>query len=137
MTEYVYIEESKTIPKWFQKHHTETCTVLVQDVWTDVGLLRIEGDKKNWFKVTEENGLATFTEIEPQSPSIVIIKNIYTKTYCNSNTFFNYWFITSTNNNITYFISSKSSSRLSKYKNYIQNIDLGCVEVDLEDYKYY
>lgn len=137
MTEYVYIEESKTIPKWFQKHNTEISTVLVEDIWTDVGLLRIEAEKKTWFKVIEENGLATFTEIEPQSPSIVIIKNVYTKTYCDSNTFFNYWFITSTNNNITYFISSKSPSRLSKYKNYIQNIDLGCVEVDLEDYKYY
>ena len=134
---YIYLEESKTIPKWFQKHNTPTSTILVEDYWTDVGLLHIEAGKKVWYKVNEENGLSHLTEIEPQTPSIVMGKFTYTRTYCDSNTFFCYWFDTLMDDSISYCISSKSIQRLSKYKQFIQNIDLDkCFEVD-DMIKYY
>jgi hypothetical protein len=137
MTDYIYMEESKTIPKWFQKHNTPTSTILVEHIWTDMGLLQIVEGKKTWYKVKEEDGLASLTEIEPQTPSIVFGKITFTRTYCDSNTFFNYWFDTCIDESIAYSISSKSASRLSKYKQAITNIDLGCIDLLLEDIKYY
>jgi len=138
MTDYIYMEESKTIPKWFQKHNTPISTVLVENIWTDMGLLQVIEDKKTWYKVKEEAGLSSLTETVSQTPSIVFGNITNTRTYCDSNTFFNYWFDTCMDGSIIYCVSSKSISRLSKFKLFIENIDLDkCFEVDSEEIKYY
>lgn len=121
MTSFNFIEISSEPPKWF-KDNSEHAIVNIIDTWTDKGLFRNYNGKYDWLKVTESEGLITYELIEPQLPSIVLNIEKYTRTYCETNKFFTYYYDTYEDGTIVYCITSESIGRLSKYKNKIITI---------------
>jgi hypothetical protein len=130
MSTYLFIEVSTIIPKWFKEHKNEQSTSNIIDTWTDKGLFRNYNGNYSWFQIIESEGLLMFELIEPQIPSIVITIEKYTRTYCDTNKFFTYYYDTHEDGTVVYAVSSGTQGRLSKYKNKtITNI----IEVDKPD----
>lgn len=119
MTSHCFFENSKEVPKWFQEHNQEKSKVPIIDTWTDKGLFRNYNNTYYWYNIEENNGIISYTEIEPQIPSIVLNIEKYTRTYCDSNSFFTYWIDTFEDGESCYCVCSKTPGRLSKYKNKI------------------